>query len=295
MKALTFGSVITAMVTPFHDDGKVNFQKAQELAQYLLENGSDSLVVSGTTGESPTLSFQEKIDLFSAVKESVNGKGYVIAGTGTYSTEESVELSKAAAKAGADGLMLVVPYYNKPTQEGLYRHFKTVAQSTGLPVILYNIPSRTSCNLLPETVQRLSEIENIIGIKESVGNIDQLSQLRKMVGNDFAIYSGDDSATLPMLALGGTGVISVAAHLVGKRIKTMINLFKSGDTKQALDLHLELFDLFKGLFITTSPILIKTALNMLDWNLGGLRSPLSEATEKEKIFMENLLKRYRLK
>lgn len=208
---MTFGSVITAMVTPFHDDGKVNFQKAQELAQYLLENGSDSLVVSGTTGESPTLSFQEKIDLFSAVKESVNGKGYVIAGTGTYSTEESVELSKAAAKAGADGLMLVVPYYNKPTQEGLYRHFKTVAQSTGLPVILYNIPSRTSCNLLPETVQRLSEIENIIGIKESVGNIDQLSQLRKMVGNDFAIYSGDDSATLPMLALGGTGVISVAS------------------------------------------------------------------------------------
>ncbi|MGI6684802.1 MAG: 4-hydroxy-tetrahydrodipicolinate synthase [Bacillota bacterium] len=295
MKKLKFGSVITAMVTPFHDDGKVNYDKAQELAQFLLANDSDSLVVSGTTGESPALSFQEKIDLFSAVKEAVKGKGYLIAGTGSYSTEESVELTKAATKIGVDGLLVVVPYYNKPTQEGLYLHFKTIAQNTHLPIIIYNIPSRTSCNLLPETVQRLAEIKNITAIKESVGLMDQISDLRRRVGEDFSIYSGDDSLTLPMLALGGTGVVSVASHLVGKKIKSMINLFKSGHTKQALDLHLELLDLFKGLFITTSPILIKTALNMLGWNLGGLRLPLSEASEKEKLFLEKLLEQYHLK
>lgn len=292
---MKFGSVITAMVTPFHDDGKVNYDKAQELAQFLLANDSDSLVVSGTTGESPALSFQEKIDLFSAVKEAVKGKGYLIAGTGSYSTEESVELTKAATKIGVDGLLVVVPYYNKPTQEGLYLHFKTIAQNTHLPIIIYNIPSRTSCNLLPETVQRLAEIKNITAIKESVGLMDQISDLRRRVGEDFSIYSGDDSLTLPMLALGGTGVVSVASHLVGKKIKSMINLFKSGHTKQALDLHLELLDLFKGLFITTSPILIKTALNMLGWNLGGLRLPLSEASEKEKLFLEKLLEQYHLK
>lgn len=292
---MKFGSVITAMVTPFHDDGKVNYDKAQELAQFLLANDSDSLVVSGTTGESPALSFQEKIDLFSAVKEAVKGKGYLIAGTGSYSTEESVELTKAATRIGVDGLLLVVPYYNKPTQEGLYLHFKTIAQNTHLPIIIYNIPSRTSCNLLPETVQRLAEIKNITAIKESVGLMDQISELRRRVGEDFSIYSGDDSLTLPMLALGGTGVVSVASHLVGKKIKSMINLFKSGHTKQALDLHLELLDLFKGLFITTSPILIKTALNMLGWNLGGLRLPLSEASEKEKLFLEKLLEQYHLK
>jgi 4-hydroxy-tetrahydrodipicolinate synthase len=294
VKKLKFGSVITAMVTPFDANGKVNYDKAQELARFLLANGSDSLVIAGTTGESPTLSFQEKIDLFSAVKEAVNDKGYVIAGTGTYSTEESVALTKAAARTGADGLLVVVPYYNKPTQEGLYRHFKTIAQNTHLPIILYNIPSRTGCNLQPGTVERLAEVNNIQGIKESSGLMDQISEIRKLLGEDFAIYSGDDSLTLPLLALGGTGVISVAAHLVGKRIKTMINLFKSGNTKQALDLHLELLDMFKGLFITTSPILVKTALNILGWDLGGLRLPLPEASEKEKRFLQELLKQYHL-
>jgi len=295
VKKLKFGSVITAMVTPFHPNGKVNYHKAQELAQFLLDNGSDSLVVAGTTGESPTLSFQEKIELFSAVKEAINGKGYMIAGTGTYTTEESVQLSKAATKVGADGLLLVVPYYNKPTQEGLYRHFKTIAECTHLPIIMYNIPSRTNCNLLPATVKRLAEINNIKGIKESSGMMDQISEIKKLTGDNFSIYSGDDSLTLPILALGGTGVISVAAHLVGKRIKNMINLFKAGDTKQALDIHLELLDLVKGLFVTTSPILIKTALNLLGWELGGLRLPLSEATEKERAFLEKLLDQYSLK
>lgn len=289
------GSVITAMVTPFKQNGKVNYEKAQELAQFLLKNGSDSLVVAGTTGESPTLSFKEKINLFTAVKEAVNGKGFVIAGTGGNFTEESIELSKAATEVGVDGLLLVVPYYSKPTQEGLYQHFKAIALNTHLPIMLYNVPSRTGSNLLPETVKRLSEINNIRAIKESAGVMDQVSELKNLLGEDFLIYSGDDSLTIPMLSLGGTGVVSVVAHLVGKRIKTMVELFKSDHTKQALELHLELFDLFKGMFITSNPLPVKTALNILGWDLGGFRLPLTEVSAKERAFIENLLKQYNLK
>jgi len=292
---LKFGSVITAMVTPFKQDGGVNYEKAQELAQFLLENGSDSLVLAGTTGESPTLSFKEKINLFTAVKESVNGKGRIIAGTGGNYTEESIDLSKAAAKVGVDGLLLVVPYYSKPNQEGLYQHFKAIALNTHLPIMLYNIPSRTGSNLLPETVKRLSEIDNITAIKESAGVMDQVSELRNLLDENFSIYSGDDSLTLPMLSLGGTGVVSVVAHLAGKKIKTMVESFKSGSVKQALELHLELFDLFKGMFITTNPVPVKTALNILGWNLGGFRLPLTETAPKERTLIENLLKQYNLK
>lgn len=292
---MNFGSVVTAMVTPFDQGGQVNYKKAQELALFLLENGSDSLVVAGTTGESPTLTFKEKIDLFTAVKEAVGDKGLVIAGTGSYGTEESVELSQAAAKVGVDGLLLVVPYYNRPTQEGLYRHFKTIAAHTTLPIMLYNIPSRTGSNLLPETVGRLAEIDNITAIKESSGVMDQVSELKKLAGDDFFIYSGDDSLTLPMLSLGGTGIVSVVAHLAGKQIKNMIELFKSGHTKEALDLHIKLYDLFKGLFIVSNPVPVKTAMNMLGWDLGGFRLPLTEASEKERIFLEKLLTQYQLR
>lgn len=283
------------MVTPFKENGEVNYEKAQELAQFLLENGSDSLVLAGTTGESPTLSFKEKINLFTAVKEAVKGKGLIIAGTGGNYTDESIELSKAAEKVGVDGLLLVVPYYSKPNQEGLYQHFKAIALNTHLPIMLYNIPSRTGSNLLPETVKRLSDIDNITAIKESSGVMDQVSALKKLLDDNFLIYSGDDSLTLPMLSLGGTGVVSVVAHLAGKRIKTMVELFKSGDIKPALDLHLELFDLFKGMFITTNPVPVKTALNILGWNLGGFRLPLTEIFPKERTFIENLLKQYNLK
>lgn len=292
---MKFGSVITAMVTPFKKDSNVNYEKAQELARFLLDNGSDSLVVTGTTGESPTLNFQEKVNLYAAVKEAVNGKGCVIAGTGGNSTEEAVELSKAAEKVGADALLLVVPYYNKPSQEGMYQHFKTVAEHTDLPIMLYNIPSRTGSNLLPDTVKRLAEIKNIIAIKESAGVMDQVSELKGALGESFSIYSGDDSLTLPMLSLGGAGVVSVVSHLVGNKIKTMVELFKANQTEQALNIHLEIFNLFKGMFVTTNPIPVKTALNLLGWDLGGFRLPLTNPSEKEKSFIEKLLIQYNLK
>nr|WP_214659378.1 4-hydroxy-tetrahydrodipicolinate synthase [Candidatus Formimonas warabiya] len=291
---VNFGSVITAMVTPFKENGKVNFAQAQKLAQFLMENGSDGVVVSGTTGEASTMSFGEKADLFTAVKEAVDGKGLVIAGTGDNETKTSVELSEIATKIGVDGLLLVVPYYNKPPQEGLYQHFKAVASTTPLPIMLYNIPSRTGSNLLPETVQRLAQMDNIIAIKEATGAMDQVSELRKRLGDTFAIYSGDDSLTLPMLALGCSGVVSVVAHLVGKKIKIMIESFQAGNIQQALNIHLELFDLFRGMFITTNPIPVKTALNLMGWDLGGFRLPMVAVSEKERSFIEKLLKQYQL-
>ncbi|MGI6678879.1 MAG: 4-hydroxy-tetrahydrodipicolinate synthase [Dehalobacterium sp.] len=291
---MNFGSVITAMITPFDQSGKINFTKALKFAQYLLENGSDSLVISGTTGESPSLSFNEKLALFTCIKEGTNRKGAIIAGTGSNDTQESIQLSSAAAKVGVDGLLLVVPYYNKPSQEGLYRHFKAIAESVNIPIMLYNIPSRTGCNLLPKTIQRLAEIDNIVAIKESTGNMEQVAELRKLTGEDFLIYSGDDSATLPMLSLGATGVVSVAAQLVGKSINQMIDLFKSGYIREALKIHLELFDLFKGIFITTNPVPIKTALNMLGWDVGGFRLPLTETTEENRRFIQQLLKENKL-
>lgn len=292
---MSFGSVITAMVTPFDQDGKINYKKAQELAVYLLENGSDSLVVAGTTGETSTLSRQEKINLFSAVKEAADGKGKVIAGTGDNETAHSVELTKEAERLGVDGVLLVVPYYNKPPQEGLYQHFKTIAENTSLPIILYNIPGRTSVNMLPETVERLAKIKNIVAIKESCGSMDHVSELKKRLGSKFAIYSGDDSLTLPMLSLGCSGVVSVVSHLAGKKIKSMVEMFQSGDCQGALDIHLELLDLFKKMFITTNPVPVKTALNLLGWNLGGFRLPMVKPSEEEEKIIDRVIQQYGLK
>ncbi|MCL6638459.1 MAG: 4-hydroxy-tetrahydrodipicolinate synthase [Firmicutes bacterium] len=277
-----FGRVLTAMVTPFHKDLSVNYAQAGKLARYLVENGSDGLVVAGTTGESPTLSKDEKVELFRVVVEEVGGKAAVIAGTGSYSTAESIALTKAAEKAGVDGVMLVAPYYNKPSQEGLYQHFKAVAESTELPVMIYNIPGRTSVNVLPQTVARLAQVPNIVAIKEAGGSLDQVSELRRSLPDHFAIYSGDDSMTLPILALGGKGIVSVVAHLVGPRIQDMVNAYTSGNTKLATQIHLELFPVFKGMFITTNPVPVKAALNMTGFDVGGPRLPLVEATEAEK-------------
>lgn len=292
---MSFGSVITAMVTPFEQDGKINYKKAQELAVYLLENGSDSLVVAGTTGETSTLSRQEKINLFSAVKEAADGKGKVIAGTGDNETAHSVELTKEAERLGVDGVLLVVPYYNKPSQEGLYQHFKAIAENSDLPMILYNIPGRTSVNMLPETVEKLAKIKNIVAIKESCGSMDQVSELKKRLGSEFTIYSGDDSLTLPMLSLGCNGVVSVVSHLAGKKIKSMVEMFQTGDCKGALEIHLELFDLFKKMFITTNPVPVKTALNLLGWNLGGFRLPMVKPSEEEEKIIDSVLQQYGLK
>jgi 4-hydroxy-tetrahydrodipicolinate synthase len=277
-----FGRVITAMVTPFHKDGSVNYAQAKKLARHLVESGSDGLVVAGTTGESPTLTKEEKVALFQAVVEEVGGKAAVIAGTGTNSTAESVALTQAAERAGVDGVMLVGPYYNRPSQEGLYQHFATIARSTRLPVMLYNIPGRTAVNILPGTVARLAEMENVVAIKEASGSLEQVTELRRLLPDHFAIYSGDDSLTLPMLALGAKGVVSVASHLAGRRIQEMLNAFTAGNVTLAAKIHAELFPLFKVLFITTNPVPVKAALNFLGLQVGGPRLPLVEATEAEK-------------
>jgi len=283
---IDFGNVLTAMVTPFNEDLTVNYSEVRKLARHLVDSGSDGLVITGTTGESPTLSREEKIEIFRAVVEEVGGKAVVIAGTGCNSTSDTIELTLAAQEVGVDGVMLVAPYYNKPSQEGIFQHFKTVAENTRLPILLYNIPGRTSVNILPDTMARLARIENIVAVKEASGNMDQVSELRRILPDRFDIYSGDDSLTLPILALGGKGVISVASHLVGNSLKEMVNAFSSGNNTLATEIHLKLLPLFKALFITTNPVPVKAALNMSGWQVGRPRPPLVEATaeEKEKIY-----------
>lgn len=276
-----FGRLITAMVTPFDEKLAVDYGKAAYLATRLVETGSDGVVVCGTTGESPTLTREEKVNLFRTVAEAIGGKATVIAGTGSYSTRDSIELSQAAEKAGVDGLLLVVPYYNKPPQEALYRHFRAVASATSLPVMLYNVPGRTGTNLAPDTVARLAELPNVRALKEAGGNMDQVSELRRLVPEEFGIYSGDDSLTLPMLALGAVGVVSVASHLVGRRLREMIDSFVAGKIEEATRIHLELFPLFRALFLTSNPIPVKRMLQLVGEDMGGLRPPLIEATPAE--------------
>lgn len=292
--ATDFGRVLTAMVTPFDKDMAVNYDLARKLARHLAESGSDGLVVAGTTGESPTLSKEEKIELFRVIVEEVGGQAIVLAGTGSYDTAGSAALTQAAEKVGVDGVMLVAPYYNKPSQEGLYQHFKTIAKSTNLPVLLYNIPGRTGVNMLPATVARLAEIDNIVAIKEAAGSMDQVSELRRLLPDHFAIYSGDDSLTLPMLSLGARGVVSVAAHVVGPRIKEMVNAFMAGNVTLATQIHLQLYPIFKGLFITTNPVPVKAALNMLGQQVGPPRLPLVEATPAEKESIKKVLSELKL-
>jgi 4-hydroxy-tetrahydrodipicolinate synthase len=278
----SLGQVITAMVTPMDRDLSVDYDRAAALAKRLIDTGSDGLVVCGTTGESPTLSDEEKIRLFRVVREAVGARAKVIAGTGTYDTAHSMHLTQEAERAGCDGVLLVNPYYNKPSQEGLYRHFKAIAESTRLPVMLYNIQGRTSVNCEPATIARLAQVPNIVAVKEASGSLDQMSQIRKLTPPQFHLYSGDDSLTLPLLSVGGTGVVSVAAHLAGREIKAMIAAFHAGDVRQALALHLRLWPLFKVLFITTNPTPVKAALAMSGFDVGGLRLPLIEVTARER-------------
>ena len=275
-----FGRVITAMITPFNPDGSVNYAVAEQLAAHLADEGTDALVVCGTTGESPTLSWDEEFQLFQVVIRAVQGKALVIAGTGSNSTEEAIAATQKAAKIGVDGSLQVVPYYNKPPQAGLYHHFKAIAASCpDLSMLLYNIPGRTGQNLQPETVARLAEIDNIVAIKESSGNLDQVSEIRRLTPTDFKIYSGDDSLTLPLLAVGGCGVVSVASHLVGKQLQKMISDFETGQVQAANQIHLKLFPLFKALFVTANPIPIKEALKLQGWDVGSTRPPLCEDTQ----------------
>lgn len=288
-----FGRVITAMITPFKADGSVNYETAKKLASHLVNNGSDTILLCGTTGESPTLTREEESQLFQEVKSAIAPRGKVLAGTGSNSTKEAISATRYAEELGIDGTLQVVPYYNKPPQAGLYEHFNAIAEACpDLPMILYNIPSRTGRNLEPETTIELAKVTNIIGIKEASGNLDTASQIRISTPADFAIYSGDDSLTLPLLAVGGNGVVSVASHLVGNALQEAIAACEKGELQTATAIHLKLFPLFKALFYTTNPIPIKAALNLQGWDVGGVRLPLcqmsTELETKLKIVLEEL-------
>lgn len=289
-----FGRLLTAMVTPLNEAGAVDWEQAKKLALALLNSGTEGILVSGTTGESPTLTHDEKLRLFREVKQAVGDRGTVIAGTGNYNTAESLELTKEAEKIGVDGCLLVVPYYNKPTQEGLYQHFRTIAQGTSLPCIVYNVPSRTVTNLSAETTIRLSQVENIIGIKEASANMEQVAKIIENTREDFLVWSGNDSDTFPILALGGYGVISVASHLVGNQIKEMITSFTSGEVAEAAKLHRRLLPLFKVLFIVSNPIPLKYALNMVGFRVGKPRLPLVEPDQKSAAQIKEVLKNYQI-
>jgi 4-hydroxy-tetrahydrodipicolinate synthase len=290
---VNFGRVLTAMITPFGEDGGVDYAIAEKLAEHLANQGTDALVVCGTTGESPTLTWDEEYELFRVVQQAVAGKAKVIAGTGSNSTREAMAATQKAAKLGLDGSLQVVPYYNKPPQEGLYHHFKAVAEAApDFPLMLYNVPGRTGQSLQVETVSRLAEIPNIVAIKEASGNLDHASEIRRSTPAEFAIYSGDDSLTLPLLAVGAVGVVSVASHLVGVQLQQMIQAFESGKTQMATQIHLQLLPLFKALFLTTNPIPVKSALSLQGWQVGAPRLPLvdlsPELSQKLKSVMAEL-------
>lgn len=273
-----FGRVLTAMITPFTETGAVDYESAQRLASHLVSHGTDTVVVCGTTGESPTLTWSEEYELFQVVKAAVSGRGKVVAGTGSNSTQEAIKATQKAAELGLDGTLQVVPYYNKPPQAGLRQHFSEIASAVpNLPVMLYNVPGRTGISLEASTIADLSKISNILAIKEASGNLDQVSEIRRLTAPDFAIYSGDDSLTLPMLSVGAVGVVSVASHLVGDSLQQMIQAYIDGQIFVARDLHLKLLPLFRALFATTNPILIKAAMQLQGWSVGNCRSPLSEA------------------
>lgn len=276
-----FGRVLTAMVTPFNDDYSINYNEAAKLANYLVNNGCDGIVVAGSTGESATLTKDEKLELFRTVLEAVGNRATVIAGTGSNDTRASIELTKEAEKIGVHGAMLVGPYYNKPPQEGFYQHFKAIADSTDLPLIVYNVPGRTASNILPSTIARLAEIKNIVAVKEASGSLEQVSEIIRTTPSDFLVYSGDDALTLPLLGVGGHGVISVAGHIVGNRIQEMITAYLAGNMPKAQAIHLELMPFFKVIFITTNPIPIKEAVNIIGINAGPVRLPLVPPTAAE--------------
>ena len=288
------GRLMTAMVTPFTEGGEVDYVQARKLAKALLDSGSDGLVVVGTTGESPTLTWKEQIRLFAEIKAEIGDRGAIVAGTGSNSTTEVLEANEEAEKIGVDACLLVVPYYNKPSQEGLYQHFKTIAESTSLPCILYNVPSRTITNLAPETVIRLSQVDNIIGIKEASGNLEQVAKIVEGAKEGFTVWSGNDSDTFNLLAVGGYGVISVTAHLVGKQVKQMIESFVKGDVARAAALHRKMLPLVDAMFVVSNPVPVKYALNHIGFNVGKPRLPLVEPDEKSAAIIRETLQNYKM-
>jgi 4-hydroxy-tetrahydrodipicolinate synthase len=270
------------MVTPFAADGSLNLNRAQELAVDLVKRGSDALIISGTTGESPTTTYVEKRDLFKAVLEALDGSAPIIANIGDNCTADSVAFAKDAEQIGVDGLMAVVPYYNKPPQEGLYRHFKAIAESVDIPVILYNIPGRCVINMEAQTTLRLAnDVSNIVAVKEASGKFDQITEIANNAPEGFVVYSGDDEATLPLMSMGGYGVITTIGNLAPERMKEIVESMAAGDRAHALACHLKLQPLMKELFVTANPIMVKAAMCMAGFDVGGTRLPLIEATDSQ--------------
>ena len=291
----TFGNILTAMITPFTDDGHVNFQEALRLAGHLLDNGSDGLIVCGTTGEGPNIEDRDKLELFTLIAKEYGHRATIIANTGSNSTKKSIALTKAASHTGVHGVMTVVPYYNKPNQEGCYLHFKAIADSTDLPVMLYNVPGRTGGRIEPKTVARLAkECTNITSIKEATGDIKIIQQLHELLpNNDFMIYSGDDALTLDVLQNGGVGVISVSSHIVGKEMQKMIKLFKEGKVKEARAIELSIVPILKAMFITTNPIPVKYAMKQLGFSTGPLLLPLCDPSVEEAQIIDAAIESYK--
>ncbi|MFS1518431.1 4-hydroxy-tetrahydrodipicolinate synthase [Bacillus sp. SCS-151] len=286
---IDFGNVATAMVTPFDNRGNIDFSKTSQLVNYLIDNGTDSLVISGTTGESATLSTEEKIALFQHVVSEVAGRVPVIAGTGSNNTYASIELTKKAEETGVDAILLVAPYYNKPNQEGLYQHFKAIANSTKLPVMLYNVPSRTITNISPETIIKLSKIDNVVAVKDASGDLNAMTEIIANTDEDFLLYSGDDGLTLPILAIGGSGVVSVASHVIGNEMQEMIHAYRNNKLNESALLHQKLLPVMTGLFMAPSPAPVKTALQIRGLDVGSVRLPLVPLAEHERVKLSELL------
>jgi 4-hydroxy-tetrahydrodipicolinate synthase len=286
------GEVLTAIVTPFDADGAVDYDKFRELATYLVDHGSDGLVVCGTTGESPTLSDDEKFELWRLAVDTVGGRATVVAGTGTYSTSHSVHLTERAHELGVDGLLIVTPYYNKPPARGTVEHFKAIAAASDLPIMVYNIPSRVVINLEPETICELAEIPSVRAVKQALADLDQARRI--LAETDLDVYSGDDNITYAFLELGGVGIVSVLAHVVGPQIKEMIRRFREGDAEGAKAIDEELAPAYELLGVQTNPIAIKAALNLLGHDVGGLRLPLVEADERELTQIRSCLEKLRI-
>lgn len=285
---MEIGRLLTAMVTPFDSEGQVDYEQAKRLALALLDSGSDGLVVAGTTGEAPTLTNDEKLRLFAEVKSAVGNRGAVLAGTSTYNTAESVELSRGAARTGVDGLLLTTPYYSKPPQEGLFRHFEAIAKAVSIPCIIYNIPGRTAVNVTADTQLRIAQVPNIIGVKEASGDLDQIARVIEEAP-EYRVWSGDDQMTLPILSLGGYGCICVVSHLTGLQVREMIQAHLDGRVNEAARIHRRLLPLMKTLMTAAgNPIPVKYALNQAGFRAGGFRLPLVEpdATAAEKIMSE---------
>lgn len=296
----TFGRVITAMITPFADDGSVDYEGVAKLAKHLINHGSEGILVGGTTGEGAVMSEEEKLKLYDCVIRAVGQKAEgkkvpVIGNAGGIDTAASIAFAQKVEALGADGVLAIVPFYVKPTQEGMYQHFKAIADSIHIPVILYNVPGRTNASIQPATIRRLVDVcPNIVGIKDAAGNWDQVTQERMLLPEDFMIYSGDDSFTFPIIAAGGTGVISVSSHIIGEDMLAMIDAYEKGDVKKAFALHMKTYPINKGLFFITSPIPVKTAVNLLGLPGGKFRLPMVEANESEKAHIVQMLKDYGL-